>query len=191
MRQDLLDFLTLLDGDLAVDDELGGTNVDVVAAAALPVLEDEAGVEGAVVELEADALEALEKVAVQAVDAFCGVDVEAFEDGGGGAVHIQVTVFDGWLSFELIRLCLVRTGEKGTYTIVMEVWLYQLVHAVLAGEHTCRASLDHSNLRTLLIPILRNIVSAVAAPYYHRLLPRRRLRGSGELRAVADAVALE
>lgn len=86
--QDLLDFLPLFDGDLAVDDELGGANVDVVAAAALPVLEDEAGAEGAVVELEADALETFEQLVIEAVDAFCGVDVEALEHGGGGAVHV-------------------------------------------------------------------------------------------------------
>ena len=83
VRQHLGDLLALLDFDLAVDDELRGPDVDVVAPAALEVLHEQARAVGPLVELEARFREALEQRGVVRVLGRRDGDVDALEDGLG------------------------------------------------------------------------------------------------------------
>ncbi len=141
---DGLDLLALLDVDLAVGDEGRGADVDVVAAAALKVLNEEAGVVGPVVELEAGLGEAVEEGAVLLGNLHRRVDVDALEYGVGDGHEEEVGVLDGWPAF------FVHAAEE---------------HAQPGfGAHDVgAAALYHRDVVAVLVEVLCDVVARVAA----------------------------
>lgn len=165
------DLLALLDVDLAVGDERGGADVDVIAAAALEVFHEEARVVGPVVELEAGLGEAVVEVVVAVGDLFGGVDVHAFEDGVGDGHEEQVGVVDGRAAF------LVHAAQ-------------QHVQAGLGPHHVGAAALHHRDVVAVLVEVLRDVVARVAAADDDGVLAFAVGLHAGELRRVAEG-ALE
>ena len=78
VREDALDFLTLLDLDLALGNHLGSANVEVVASTIAEVLDEETG--RISVELEADLLETLERWSIELGHLLGRLDVELLDE---------------------------------------------------------------------------------------------------------------
>lgn len=97
VRADAADFPALLDFDGAIDDELGGPDVNVVPAAAVQVFHEDAGVVGPVVDGEAGGLKALEEHGVASRSLFGGVDVDPFCYRVRVGHVEQIGVFNRWL----------------------------------------------------------------------------------------------
>lgn len=95
--------MALFDFDQAVNDKLGGANVDVVPAAAVEVFHKEACMIGSVVESEAGALQAAEEIGVTSCGLLGGVDVDSlcYLVGVGHGEHVGV--FDRWLNREMAK----------------------------------------------------------------------------------------
>lgn len=85
--QDLGDLLALFDFDLAVCDHLARANVDVVSTAALEVFEQETGVVGAAVDLEAGFFQAFVDRGVVFTSELCYFGLLLFEQRRREAPH--------------------------------------------------------------------------------------------------------
>lgn len=99
------DLLALLDLDLAVRDELGAADVEVVAASVSEVLHEETAV--VAVELEADLLETVEDVLVELSDLLGRLEVELADEFGWQGCEEDVSVLERWSTFlvEAIQPC--------------------------------------------------------------------------------------
>lgn len=170
--ENLGDLLALLDLDLAVGDELRRADVNVVAAAALEVLEEQAGAVRAVVELEAGLGEAVEDVLV--VGALDGADLglHGLEHGVGEAMEEQV-------------------GIVGRGRIFIEKALEGNLGDGLGGNDVGARTLDNSNVVARLVEVVRDIMARVAAAYHNCLLTLCILSRAGELGRMTEQMTLE
>ncbi|KAI6777340.1 hypothetical protein HG530_001285 [Fusarium avenaceum] len=172
MGQNSFDLLAVLHLDLAVGDELGGANVDVVASAALEVLHQKAGAVGAAVHLEARLVETFEDLLVALGLLVAGFDSESLENRGGKSVDEEIGVVNMRTTFAVDAL----EADVGNG---------------LGGNNVCAGALHHGDVVTLLEEVLSNVMSRVARAYDDGLLPLAVVLGSREFRRVTETIALE
>lgn len=167
-----VDLLAVLDLDLALGDQLGSADVDVVASAALEVLEEETSAIGAAVDLEAGLVKTIENLLIVLGLLLTDGDLDGLEDGGGQAVNEKVGVVNLGSVFRVDAL------ESD-------------VSDGLGGDDVSAGSLDNGDVVALLEVVLSNVVSRVARSNNDGLLALAVLLSAGELGRVAQTVALE
>ena len=171
-RQDLADFLALLHLNLTVDDQLASANIDVVPAAALQVLDQQACIHGPSIDAEPGLLKALDGLRVVLVNNLGHLGLLQLEELRRDTPEIQVGVF----------------GRGPAFFVEA---LQRDVCDRVDGHDAGRAALHHGHLVALLEVVLRDVVARVAGSDHHSFLALRRRVRAWELGAVADAVAFE
>lgn len=172
MRQHLRDLLALLDLDLAVDDQLAGPNVNVVAASALEVLEEETRVIGPVVQLEPGLRQPFQRLLVALVLQRGHLDLLRFQDLRRDAPQQEIGVVD-WRA-----------------VLVVETLQPDLSDG-LGRDDARRTALHHRHVVPFLVEVLRDVVARVARADDDGLLAFGVRSGAREFGAVAEPVALE
>ena len=159
LGDETVDVGELLQPDLALDEQVGAADVEIIAAAAGQVLELPAGVVLAEIELEADALQPCEQVLVE---------LPGFVAGQRVALARQLERHRGRDQVVILQRALV-------------VGRVDQLRRRLDADHQRRGALHHRHLGAAGMQVLRDVVAAVAGADHDApscpSIPRRRCTG--------------
>ena len=173
--QHLLNLLALLDLDLPINDQLTTSHINIIPASALKVLHKQPRPVRAPVQLEPSLRQSLQRLPIILRLQLGHLDLDRLQHRPWRAVHPHIPV----LARRAVLVVQARERDLGD---------------ALAGHDAGRRALHHGDVVALLVEILRDVVSAVAAAHDDGLLLPAggvELLGAGELGGVAESVAFE